>query len=723
MEKRIFLFRTTFSQALIMKANIKTIFFLLVFSTVSFLQCHGLWCDFLNLPHYLSLKPYDYTLEYDGLRGPVKTVTLYSGYIERNYGKETLVKGDNMLDSIVYSPSKLRKERFGEKFYIFYMGIDRIDCIMHKNWNPGAHEEKKTDFTYIGNDSIVEKCGVQQTEYKLLPNGYRFVYYENIVAQARHFSFQKNGTKGEIEETWSDYGLPSSPFGGFYWIGDKDASLIFDSYGRVTKIMPQRPVERSVAYEIEYDQLGNIIKFTNFEYVRRRNRNGYDYYPAKRETITAQYEYDSNGNWIKLRVNVPKDYNVTSYDVPSYSGTIYYFRDIEYYTDEELAGFNISDQRKAREELLARITESAKSYCKSYAQEKNEQYLDLLAGWRGRYNSWNRSPGNAATLVGFDVVGDIYSFHFSDGSSIDSVKFTHTSDVNASLTAKGHGSPRKVNEYFISEDMRVVLVPRYDITLGPLWYVGLYRDNMKYEFVPDTSKDWKGMFVDKYGYRDDVSEEDLNELWKEELDRQYKSSIRNYRTSCVLMVKIGHWDYLFDIAEHNALLKEKIPEVIINQIPNPYDNGFVSPSIADKSVEKELLEKLNKRKEQEKRQRILDFAYDFQIFNDKIVVPLYRERNSDFIVPDDIKVEKLRSFEINGDKYSFTKKDKTVISEKKFTNSLISDDNTIVIVRRNDYIKGSNVYIIELDGNILKSVNLIPTKELKGFIMPDGSTL
>lgn len=688
MEKRIFLFRTTFSQALIMKANIKTIFFLLVFSTVSFLQCHGLWCDFLNLPHYLSLKPYDYTLEYDGLRGPVKTVTLYSGYIERNYGKETLVKGDNMLDSIVYSPSKLRKERFGEKFYNFYMGIDRIDCIMHKNWNPGAHEEKKTDFTYIGNDSIVEKCGVQQTEYKLLPNGYRFVYYENIVAQARHFSFQKNGTKGEIEETRSDYGLPSSPFGGFYWIGDKDASLIFDSYGRVTKIMPQRPVERSVAYEIEYDQLGNIIKFTNFEYVRRRNRNGYDYYPAKRETITAQYEYDSNGNWIKLRVNVPKDYNVTSYDVPSYSGTIYYFRDIEYYTDEELAGFNISDQRKAREELLARITESAKSYCKSYAQEKNEQYLDLLAGWRGRYNSWNRSPGNAATLVGFDVVGDIYSFRFSDGSSIDSVKFTHTSDVNASLTAKGHGSPMKVNEYFISEDMRVVLVPRYDITLGPLWYVGLYSDNMKYEFVPDTSKDWKGMFVDEYGYRDDVSEEDLNKLWNEELDRQYERSFRNYM--------------------------DKKERLIINQIPNPYDNGFVSPSIADKSVEKELLENLNKRKEQEKRQKILDFiTHDCYIFNDKIVA-----YPSDFIIPDDIKVEKLRSFEINGDKYSFTKKDKTVISEKKFTHSLISDDNTIVIVRKVD-----GVYIFELDGNILKSVNLIPQKQLKGFVMPDGSTL
>lgn len=719
MGKRIFLFRTTFSQTLIMKANIKTIFFLLFFSTVSFLQCYGERA-FLDLPRRLSLKPNDYTLEYDGLRGPVKSVTIYNGKIERDYGKETLVKGD-ILDSIVYSPSKLRKEWYQpgdygyDGYYTHYMGIDRIDCIMrhkaNRHYGRVVFYEKvleKTDFTYIGSDSIVEKCDTEQTEYKLLPNGYRFVYYGSRTARAQKVSCQKNGIKGEIEcDLSGDHReRPSN----FYWIGYRSASasLDFDSHGRLTKIVPKKPVERDVAYEIEYDQLGNIIKFTDFKYVRRRNRNGYDYYPVKEGTITAQYEYDSNGNWIKSRV-----------------GSYYYFRDIEYYTDEELAEWNISDQRKTREELLERITESAKSYCKSYAQKKNEQYLGLLAGWRGGYNSWNISPGNAATLVGFDVVDDIYSFRFSDGSSIDSVKFTHTSDVNASLTAKGHGSPRKVNEYFISEDMRVVLVPRYDITLGPLWYVGLYKDNMKYEFVPDTSKDWRGMFVDKYGYRDDVSEEDLNELWKEELDRQYRSSIRNYRTSCVLMVKIGqgNWHYLFNEEEHDALLKEKVPELIVNQIPNPYDNGFVSPSISDKSVEKELLEKLNKRKEQEKRQRILDFAYDFQIFNDKIVVPLYRERNSDFIVPDDIKVEKLRSFEINGDKYSFTKKDKTVISEKKFTNSLISDDNTIVIVRRNDYIKGSNVYIIELDGNVLKSINLIPTKQLKGFIMPDGSTL
>ncbi len=475
----------------------------------------------------------------------------------------------------------------------------------------------------------------------------------------------------------------------------------FDSHGRLTKIVPQKPVERDVAYEIEYDQLGNIIKFTDFKYVRRRNRNGYDYYPVKEGTITAQYEYDSNGNWIKSRV-----------------GSYYYFRDIEYYTDEELAEWNISDQRKAREELLARITESAKSYCKSYAQEKNEQYLGLLAGWRGGYNSWNISPGNAATLVGFDVVDDIYSFRFSDGSSIDSVKFTHTSDVNASLTAKGHGSPRKVNEYFISEDMRVVLVPRYDITLGPLWYVGLYKDNMKYEFVPDTTKDWRGMFVDKYGYRDDVSEEDLNKLWKEELDRQYRSSIRNYRTSCVLMVKIGqgNWHYLFNDEERDALLKEKVPELIINQIPNPYDNGFVSPSISDKSVEKELLEKLNKQKDQEKKEKILEFVY-FPFVGGGYGYIGYDNYNnykklhcSDFIVPDDIKVEKLRSFEINGDKYSFTKKDKTVISEKKFTNSLVSDDNTIVIVKEVD-----GVYIFELDGNILKSVNLIPMHRFFGL--------
>ncbi len=672
MGKRIFLFRTTLSQTLIMKANIKTIFFLLFFSIVSFLQCYGEY-DFLDLPHLLSTKPNDYTLEYDGLRGPVKSVTIYRGYIESNYGKETLVKDDEMLYRIVYSPSKLRKEWFGrcinERAY--YMGIDRIDQI--------EDFERRTiiKFAYIGNDSVVKRCDEAQTEYKLFPNGYRFVHYRDKAASAQHFSFQKSGSKGKIEYDLGPYDLARLPID----LLCLKASLDFDLHGCVIKIVPKDNYDGTRAYEIEYDRFGNVVKFTrsNNGYTLKMTRNGLREYKEPGDTIKAQYEYDSNGNWIKLHVDDSRcDRFWTKIDREPY-----YFRDIEYYTDEELAEWNVSDQRKAREELLARITESAKSYCKSYAHKKNEQYLDLLAGWRERYNL-----DFAATLVGFDVVDDLYSFRFSDGSSVDSVKFTYTSYVNASLNAKGHDLPRKVNEYFISEDMRVVLVPRYDITLGPLWYVGLYSDNMKYEFVPNTSKDWKGMFVDEYGYRDDVSEEDLNKLWNEELDRQYERSFRNYM--------------------------DKKERLIINQIPNPYDNGFVSPSIADKSVEKELLENLNKRKEQEKRQKILDFiTHDCYIFNDKIVA-----YPSDFIIPDDIKVEKLRSFEINGDKYSFTKKDKTVISEKKFTHSLISDDNTIVIVRKVD-----GVYIFELDGNILKSVNLIPQKQLKGFVMPNGSTL
>ncbi len=674
-----------------MKANIKTIFFLSFFLTVSFLQCYGWWCDFLDLPHLLSSKPNDYTLEYDGLRGSVKSVTIYEGKIVRDYGKETLVKGD-ILDSIVYSPSKLRKEWFllghinESVCTCYYMGIDRIDRIEKiKGYGSGR---TIINFVYIGNDSIVERCGEAQTEYKLLPNGYRFVHYRNKAAAAEHFSFQKNGTKGEIEcdMEWSNH------ISSFDWICS-NASLDFDSHGRLTKIVPKKGYTNIRAFEIEYDRLGNVVKLTrsNNSYTLRRTRNGLRKYKNPGDTIKAQYEYDSNGNWIKLRV-----------DERGERGVYYYFRDIEYYTDEELAEWNISDQKKAREELLARITESAKSYCKSYAQKKNEQYLDALAGWRTRYDKDNRSD----SLVGFDLVDDIYSFRFSDGSSVNNVKFTHTSYGNERLNSEI--SDYK-GAYFISEDMRVVLAYRYDdITLEPQCYVGLYNDNVKYEIVPDTSKDWRSVFVDKYGFRDDVSEEDLNELWQEELDRQYKSSFRNYIES----------------------LQDKRRRLIINQIPNPYDNGFVSPSISDKSKEKELLEKLkmrkekkreqeNKRKEQEKREKILDFVHLPFGFGGYIGYNNYNKRYwSDFIVPDDIKVEKLRSFEINGDKYSFTKKDKTVISEKKFTNSLVSDDNTIVIV-----IQVDGVYIFELDGNVLKSVNLIPTKQLKGFIMPDGSTL
>lgn len=308
--------------------------------------------DVLTWPQKLNPSFDFYSLNYDGLRGQVKSITIYRGKIERNFGKESLIKS-YVIDSIVYSPYKFRKERFslgdfGESRgsakhgeYYFYMGNERIDSILSyddvEDMRYGYNPESKIVFSYVGNDSIVETLYEEgfpdrffvpktQTQYKLLPNGYRSYYYADKEADAEKTSFIVDGTTGKAI-------FP------FIWpylnAGGLEKQIIFeaDDKGRIIKIAPpERREDNSKrssfnAYCFDYDQFGNMVKLSRMRYdLNDKNR----YVISDKKEILVEYEYDGEGNWVKATITTEED-NGIRVD----RNTLYYFRDIEYYTEGE----------------------------------------------------------------------------------------------------------------------------------------------------------------------------------------------------------------------------------------------------------------------------------------------------------------------------------------------------------------------------------------------------
>lgn len=105
-------------------------------------------------------------------------------------------------------------------------------------------------------------------------------------------------------------------------------------------------------------------------------------------------------------------------------------------------------------------------------------------------------------------------------------------------------------------------------------------------------------------------------------------------------------------------------------------------------------------------------------------------KGSDYMVSENINIEKLKDYEINGNEYTFTKNDKSIIPNVSFNRIVrdleysyhnfgyLSDDKKCaLIIYRNSRVEDF-IYIVELEGNEIKTINYIPYKKSKDFVMP-----
>lgn len=105
-------------------------------------------------------------------------------------------------------------------------------------------------------------------------------------------------------------------------------------------------------------------------------------------------------------------------------------------------------------------------------------------------------------------------------------------------------------------------------------------------------------------------------------------------------------------------------------------------------------------------------------------------KSNDYTIPDNIKFGQIPKFEVKGDLYTFIKKDKTVIQDVHFNRMVrdldysypdfgfLSDDKRFALItHHNDFTKDF-IYLVEFEGNGVKSMSSIPYKKSKDFVMP-----
>lgn len=122
--------------------------------------------EFLNANKTPLLKPYDYSAEYDGLKGPVKEVITFKGRISSVFGNKTLVK-EGLVGHVKYLPDGLRMEaHIGASHSLLYDGVkyifknERPDTLLiYKYYDEiQGYSERPTEmitYDYLTQDSII----------------------------------------------------------------------------------------------------------------------------------------------------------------------------------------------------------------------------------------------------------------------------------------------------------------------------------------------------------------------------------------------------------------------------------------------------------------------------------------------------------------------------------------------------------------------------------------
>ena len=640
--------------------------------------------EFLNANKTPLLKPYDYSAEYDGLKGPVKEVITFKGRINSVFGNKTLVK-DRSVGRVKYLPNGLRMEAHeGEAYYDIQYGIQyyinnsKIDSIYIYDYHQyeGYNEKPnyRITFEYVSPDSIIEKYyeyeevrygkkdweQKEQLNIKLVSGGFQCIYFPDIIDEGRSVSYISQGLKFNFKDGRSDLMNSSILFKNSIFRLDK-LSLIkeavrftdgageikTDDLGRIIRIRPsQKKLNQLLAdgnnsykaTHLEYDENGTISKIVYSEYFTNGTRQNRNWKHTKDDVIKVDYTYDSYGNWTMAKITTfhqSWEKYLSSYGKETGKEESYYIREISYYSDNDTtlpASLFLKEEEKVDDGIGQPIYNHVEE-TPTYPGGKYRLTKDIVVGLPDKYKSEREGKYPAQIIVKFAVYksGKIDNLEIIKGG--ENLSEDESNEIMAAFKQLDSFTPGKNNGQPVNSWL----------TFPVQLYLSFSQLNEDAQREVELKR-----------------ERDAQEEAKRICTFAYHAI-----EQCILM------------QEYDKLSKFPKGMAAVGAFPN-----FGSL------------------------------------------------KSNDYTIPANIKFGQIAKFEVKGDLYSFIKKDKTVIQDIYFNRMVsdldyshhdfgfLSDDKRFALIINHNNRTKAFIYIVEFEGNEVKSISTIPYKKSKDLVLP-----
>lgn len=647
--------------------------------------------EFLNANKTPLLKPYDYSAEYDGLKGPVKEVITFKGRISSVFGNKTLVK-NGLVGHVKYLPDGLRMEaHIGAHHSLLYDGVkyifknERPDTLLiYKYYDEiQGYSERPTEmitYDYLTQDSIIEKYyeykevrygkkdweQTKQLNLKIIPGGFKSIFFPDVNDKGEISLYTNRGFNFNFKDERSDFfGYPEIMFNNSLFRIDKlfliekavryigrlhgdmrTGEIKTDDLGRIIRIRPsQKKLNQLLsdgnnsykATHLEYDENGNISKIVYSKYFTSGSRQNRKWEHIEDNVIKVDYTYDSYGNWTMAKITTydqPLDRDLPSYGEVRNKEESYYIREISYYSDNDKTlptSFFVKEEKiddGIGQPIYDNVEQSPR-----YPGGKYRLSNDIIAGLPDKYKSEGDGKYPAQILVKFAVYksGKIDNLEIIEGG--ENLSEDESNEIMAAFKQLDSFTPGKNNGQ------------------------------------PENS--WFTFPVQLY-----LSFSQLNEDAKREAElKREQDAQEEAKRICT---------FAYQAIEQCSLWKE-------------FNNMSKSLKGSDAVA---------------------------------AILNMGTSKGSDYMVSENINIEKLKDYEINGNEYTFTKNDKSIIPNVSFNRIVrdldysyhnfgyLSDDKKCaLIIYRNSRVEDF-IYIVELEGNEIKTINYIPYKKSKDFVMP-----
>lgn len=651
-------------------------------AVLSFLPFNGIaqMPRFFNANKTPELKLYDYSAEYDGLKGPVKEVITFEGSINSVFGNKTLVK-ERSIGHNKYLSDGLRMEAYEGDGYDtgygikYYFNNSKIDSIYiydyHKYEGYGEKPNAKITFEYVAPDCTIEryyefkeisygKKDWEQTEQlniKELSGGFECIYFPSITDEGVNSLYINQDLKFNCRDKVNySSGNPEFLFKNSIFRLDK-LSLIkeavrftddgageikTDDLGRIIRIRPsQKKLNQLLsdgnnsykATHLEYDENGNISKIVYSEYFTNGTRQNRNWKHIEDDVIKVDYTYDSYSNWTMAKITTfhqSWEKYLSSYGKETNKEESYYIREISYYSDNDktLPTSLFVNEEKIDDGIGQTIYDNVEQ-CPTYPQGEYRLANDIIDGLPDKYKSEREGKYPAQIIVKFAVYksGKIDNLEIIKGG--ENLSEDVSNEIMAAFKQLDSFTPGKNNGQPVNS--------------------------------------WFSFPVQCY-----LSFSQLNEDAKREAElKRERDAQEEAKRICT---------FAYNAIKQCILMQE-------------YDKS-----------------------------KGMAAGGSFPNFGSL--------KSNDYTIPANIKHGQITKFEVKGDLYSFIKKDKTVIQDIHFDRMVsdldyshhdfgfLSDDKRFaLVINHNDYTEDF-IYIVEFEGNEVKSISSIPYKKSKDFVLP-----